>query len=344
MSAEIGPVRPHEVQDWPKLESYLRDQLPKLEGSFSVQQFYGGHANLTYLLCFGDQEMVLRRPPFGKLAPGTHSMSREYRVLSALAPHYDRAPKAYHYCDDDSVIGAPFILMERCEGVIIRRSMAPAFAEMEEVEQSVSKAMIEAMAALHSLDVDQAGLTHLGKPEGYLDRQLAGCAKRWSLAETEPTPGMPAVLERLAKQIPTPQKVSVVHHDIKLDNCQFQPDNPHRVTTILDWDMTTLGDPLLDFGASLSFWPDPLLKGYNKVPVLPQGDFPSKDQLKAWYAEFTGLDLSGFAWYEALSYCKTAVIAQQLYKRYADGATKDQRMAVFGGLAQAMVQLANAKY
>ncbi len=333
-------IRKGEELDWKKLEGYLRETMPNVKGEMNVAQFHGGHANLTYLIKFGNEEFVLRRPPFGKIAPGAHDMKREYRVLSKLYKHLPQAPRAFHLCEDPGIIGAIFVIMERRNGVVVRYQVPDNFKSFENVERRLTNALIRVEASLHNVDVEEAGLTELGKPEGFLNRQLAGWIKRWNLSKIEESSAMDEVYEILSSDIPTPQAVSIVHNDIKFDNCQFQPDNPDEVTSIFDWDMTTLGDPLVDFGVSLSYWPDERTNQFQGLPVMLRGDFPHKDFLKEKYREYSGFDLSNISWYESLAYWKGAVIAQQLYKRYVDGATKDQRMAAFGLSAKALAEIA----
>lgn len=334
-------VRPGEELDWNRLQQYLHGVLPELtRGEMEVSQFHGGHANLTYLLRFGEQEMVLRRPPFGRIAPGAHDMEREYRVLSRLYKYFSPAPRAYHYCADTEIIGAPFVLMERREGLVIRKQLPDGLANLTNAAERVTLAMLRAEADLHTLDVTGTELSSLGKPEGYLERQLAGWKKRWTLSKTEENDTMDRVLDKLGAKVPITQSVGVVHNDIKLDNCQFAVGDPDRVTALFDWDMTTLGDPLLDFATTLSYWPDPELAQYEFLPVFLVGDWPDKKLLRHYYREYTGFSLDQLPWYEALAYVRVAVIAQQLYRRFHDGATKDKRMAYFGESAKVMIQMA----
>lgn len=335
-------IRKGEALDWKNLDDYLRLHMPQLEGDLSVTQFHGGHANLTYLMTFGDKEYVLRRPPFGKIAPGAHDMKREYKVLSKLNKFYTPAPRAYHYCEDVSIIGAPFVILERREGVVIRTKMLDCFAEFENAEERVADAMIKAIADLHLVNYHEAKLDDLGRPEGFLERQLAGWTKRWQLSQTDENGAMADIINWLGQDIPTTQFSSIIHNDIKLDNCQFQPDNPDKVTAVFDWDMCTLGDPLFDFASTLSYWPDHRIDihKYPNLPVTLEGDFPPKDFLIKKYQAYTGLDMSRLKWYEVFAYWKGAVIAQQLFKRYKDGATKDERMELFDVAAQSMADLA----
>ncbi len=341
---EAGAVRTSEALDWQQLRDYLQRHLPDLVAgqAMEVAQFHGGHANLTYLLRFGLTELVLRRPPFGKIAPGAHDMAREYRVLSRLHPHFPRAPKVYHYCEDSSVIGATFVIMERRSGVVVRKRLPDCFAGYQDAAARLSTALLRAAADLHTIPVVATDLADLGQAAGYLQRQLAGWKKRWHLAKTEDNANMDSLLLALEQQMPSSQQVAIVHNDIKLDNCQFQPDNPDEVTAIFDWDMTTIGDPLLDFATTLSYWPDPALLAYDFLPVFLQGTWPDKADLRQQYAAFTGFSLSALPWYEALAFVRVAVIAQQLYRRYHDGATQDVRMAHFGEAAKVMIRMGQA--
>jgi aminoglycoside phosphotransferase (APT) family kinase protein len=325
------------------LENHLRTELSDLAGPFSVAQFHGGHANLTYLLRFGDKELVLRRPPFGKIAPGAHDMRREYKVLSKLWQYFPAAPRAFHLGTNSDIIGSDFIVMERRSGVVVRNRLPEVFQGVDRVEERLSSALMKVCADLHLVEVELADLTDLGKPEDFAIRQLKGWTKRWNLAKLADNPEMDRLAEKLSVDIPAPQRVSIVHGDLKFDNCQFQADDPDRVSSVFDWDMATLGDPLIDLGGLLSFWPDPAVSQEEMPVQLLRGNWPSKQWLKDKYATFSGLDLSRMDWYEAFAYFKTAVIAQQLYSRYAAGDTKDERMEKFGSAARVFAHLGNAK-
>jgi len=258
LAPEIAPVRPGERLDWPRLETWLRrlaELLPGVGGGpLEVLQFPHGSANLTYLLRVGDHELVLRRPPMGQIAPGAHDMKREFKVLSRLWRHFDRAPRAYLFCDDPAVLGADFFVMERRRGEVIRTAIPDAMRACPDVGRRVAFALVDAMAELHALDPRDCDLGDLGRPEGFAGRQVAGWAKRWELAKFDDSPvAMDELHERLVREIPAPSRVSIVHNDLKLDNCQFDPADPDRVASIFDWDMATLGDPLIDLGTLLGY-------------------------------------------------------------------------------------------
>ncbi len=331
---QANEIRKGEDLDWQSLEKYLRSALPnETKGELKVSQFHGGHANLTYLLKFGDQELVLRRPPFGKIAPGAHDMKREYRVLSKLYKVFPEAPRAYLFSDDESIIGSPFVVMERKRGEVVRRTLLDCFKPFDKAEERLTTAMIKAQATLHKLDIEQADLTKLGRPEGFLERQLIGWSKRWELSKTDDNQDMDEVFQILSSSIPKPQAVSIIHNDIKLDNCQFQADDPDKVTAIFDWDMATLGDPLVDFGSTLGYWYEPYFEGHD-MPVSISSTFPNKAFLIEKYAAFTGFSMEQIDWYHAFAYFKGSVITAQLYQRFVNGQTNDERMKKFGNTAK----------
>jgi aminoglycoside phosphotransferase (APT) family kinase protein len=297
-----------------------------------VLQFPNGSANLTYLIRFGDLELVLRRPPFGTLAPGAHDMRREYKVLSRLWKQFDRAPRALLFCDDASVAGADFFVMERCRGEVIRGVIPESMREHRNVGRRIGSALIKAMGEFHLLDPAKCDLSDLGRPDGFVERQVKGWKKRWDLvADPEHDVAMSAVHARLAESIPAAQQISFVHNDLKLDNCMFDPSDPDRVIAFFDWDMTTLGDPLIDLGTLLNYWPDPAddidrdgSRGGH--PGMEKMGLPSRSEVRKIYAEETGLEVSKVGWYEAFAQWKTATVVEQLHHRWVVGDSTDPRM------------------
>jgi aminoglycoside phosphotransferase (APT) family kinase protein len=332
--SDIAPVRDADQLDWERIAVHLRAGLPGLAGAplVPVQQFTNGAANLTYLLRFGDRDLVLRRPPFGSIPPGAHDMKREWRVLSRLWRHYDRAPRAYLFCDDHAVAGADFFVMERRDGAVVRGEIPATMAAQSRVGHRLGLALVDAMADLHLLEPGAAEMGDIGKPDGFVARQVSGWRKRWELAEPlardDVRAPMAAVGDRLARTLPPPQRVSIVHNDLKLDNCAFDPADPDRVRAIFDWDMTTVGDPLVDLGTLLNYWPDPA-----DPPEVRRGShdgmramgLPTRAEVTARYVARTGLDPAPVAWYEAFGQWKTAVVVQQLHNRWRQGASADPR-------------------
>ena len=346
--AELAAVRPGEHLDWVALEAYLRahlgalDDAPTLDGPMVVEQFPNGSANLTYLLRFGALELVMRRPPFGVIAPGAHDMRREFRVLSKLWRHWDKAPRGYLFCDDHDIIGSDFVVMERRVGEVIRLVVPQSMLHHHDIGQRVGLALVDAMAEMHLLDPVTCGVGDLGRPDGFVARQVNGWKQRWDLVRPEAddpattaavaaaVPVMDDVYEMLLRSIPPSQRASIVHNDLKLDNCQFVASDPDRVGAIFDWDMATLGDPLIDLGTLLGYWPDPSdpPDSPRGTPALAQIGLPTRKDVTQRYVERTGFDAGPIAWHEACARWKTAVVVQQLYRRWARGESTDERMSL----------------
>ncbi len=333
-------IRPGEALETERLEPYLRDRLPGAEGPFDVRQFGGGHANLTYHLRFGDREFVLRRPPFGPLPKGGHDMQREYRVLSKLYASFPLAPRAFLLCTDHAVIGADFVVMERRHGTVIRRSLPPYFDGNLEARGRLSENFVDTLAALHTVDYAAAGLADLGKPDGYLTRQLSGWTERWHVAATPDQTDAETLIARLVADPPRSGAPGLVHNDYKLDNAIVSSDDPTELVAILDWDMSTIGDPLTDLGNVLGLWlepGDPPTFGSSTMPTDVPG-FYTRADVVARYAEKTGRDCSRAAWYHAFSVFRYAVIAQQIYARFVRGATNDERFRDFATYVTLLVR------
>lgn len=309
-------------------------------------QFPGGSANLTYLLRFADTELVLRRPPFGVVAPGAHDMRREYRVLSRLWRVFDRAPQAYVFCDDHDVVGSDFVVMERRHGDVVRDELPTSMVGLPEIGRRLGFALIDAMAELHLLDPADAGLGELGRPEGFAARQVAGWRTRWELVRPDDGPPlMDELPERLSSSVPAPTRVSIVHNDLKLDNCQFAPGQPDRVASIFDWDMTTLGEPLVDLGTLLNYWPDPAdgpdeqWRGHAGLAAM---GLPSRAEVLERYAARTSISVATADWYMAFAHWKTGVVIQQLHNRWLRGESTDPRMATIADRLPALAATASA--
>jgi len=343
MSEDTIQVRPDEQFDEEKLAEYLRGQLPGSENPLTVRQFGGGAANLTYLLDYGTHEYVLRRPPLGPVAKSAHDMSREYRVLSRLYRAFPYAPRAFLYCEDRDVIGADFFVMERRRGVVVRRSLPPEFAGMPDAPRRMSAALVDALAEFHAVDYAAIGLGDLGKPAGFIERQVKGWYKRWLAAKTTDLPEMEAVYHWLRDNLPQTTQFSLVHNDYKLDNVMLAADDPGRVAAIFDWDMCTLGDPLSDLGALLTYWTEPDDPPYlQAAAMMPAGDlgFMSRAELVQRYAQQSGRSVADIRFYHALGVFRVVVIIAQIYIRYARGQTQDERFAAFEMMMPLMARAA----
>lgn len=341
----VSPVRSGDELDWASIGRWLTTSVPELSGPLSVLQFPHGRANLTYLIEVDGTRLVLRRPPFGTLAPGAHDMKREYRVLSRLWRGYDRAPRAYAFTEDPSVAGADCFVMEYRSGEVIRNELPDSMRDYPDLGRRLLFALTDAMADLHLTDPEECELDDLGRPRGFLSRQVSGWARRWELAAPEDAdPLMADVGRRLADTLPETQWHGFVHNDLKIDNCQFDPSDPDRVRSVFDWDMTTLGDPLADVGTLLHYIPrddDPpeLQGGVNYPPELV---LPTQAEVAARYAERTGTDVSGIGWYLAFARWKTATIYQQLANRALRGESQDVRSAELGETVPALARSASA--
>lgn len=346
--SDVAPVRPGERLDTAALEAWLwprlAEVLPEVAGPLTVLQFPGGSANLTYLLRIGQRELVLRRPPMGEIAPGAHDMKREYRVLSRLWRRFDRAPRAYLFCDDRAVLGVDFFVMERRCGEVIRDELPASMRGVPGVARRVAFALVDAMAELHAVDPASCDLADLGKPAGFVERQLSGWAKRWDLAKFEHSPrAMDELHQRLLAGLPPLSRVSIVHNDLKLDNCQFDPANPDRVASIFDWDMATLGDPLIDLGTLLNYWPDAsdteeTARGTR--PGLARMGLPGRAEIVERYARTSGVEVGAVPWWEAFALWKTVVVVQQLHRRWVRGESTDARMQHIADRIPAMIAAA----
>jgi len=329
----VAPVRPGQDLDWNAIAAYLRNSIEGLDDELAVQQFPKGWANLTYLLTFGTRRLVLRRPPFGTIAPGAHDMAREHMTLSHLWRAFPPAPQSFLHCEDESVIGAQFFVMEYREGVGIWDEIPKSMQHHTDVGRRVGFAIVEAMADLHRVDPASCGLAELGRPQGFVERQVGGWRKRWNLvAPADGLADMRTAAERLVGSVPLSARHAILHNDVKLDNCQFDPEDPDRIRTMFDWDQATLGDPLIDLGILLNYWPDDSDSADHGAGTagLETIGLPSRDAIVQRYSDSTGSDVSRIRWYESFATWKTAIVRQQLYARYLQGDTTDERMTTLG--------------
>ncbi|GMR02984.1 MAG: phosphotransferase family protein [Acidimicrobiia bacterium] len=334
--SDTAPIRPEERFDESRVSNYLRKHLPELFPCDEVlfDQFPGGAANLTYRArCVDGAEYVLRRAPLGPVARGGHDMEREHRVLSRLWRSFDLAPRAYHYCQDPDVMGKPFFVMERRHGYVVRKTWPSTFVDDRVKQRTVAESLVDALADLHGVNPSSVGLETLGRPVGFIDRQIAGWTDRWFAAATRPVGDMEAVSSLLAEGVPDPQRVAILHNDYKLDNAMIDEDG--SLVAVFDWDMATLGDPLVDVGTLLAYWVQPddptyLVFGANAVAI---GEVMPKEAVRERYASRSGLELANINYHEALALFRIAVIIEQIYARYVAGQTSDSRFGEFETIA-----------
>lgn len=323
-------VRKGEELDIEKLEPFLQEQLNMPGAPLSIEQFPGGFSNLTYLIRLGDTGFVLRRPPFGAKIKSAHDMGREYKILNALSTSYSKAPKPLLYTEDESVIGAPFYVMERVQGVILRPKMPKGMAPAPEVMKEVAVSLIDTFADLHAVDYQAVGLGDLGRPEGYVERQVSGWTKRYFKSKTDELTEIEKVASWLADNQPGESGTALIHNDFKYDNVVLDSSDWTQIIAVLDWEMSTIGDPLMDFGTSLGYWvtsddPD-WLHALALSPTILPGN-PDRTEVVRMYAEKSGRDLSDVVFYYVYGLFKIAVIVQQIYYRYKHGYTQDPRFA-----------------
>ncbi|GAB4034349.1 phosphotransferase family protein [Spirosoma jeollabukense] len=338
------PVRTGEELDLTRLNEYLAEQVPAVGLVLEVRQFAGGFSNLTYWLKTAAGEYVLRRPPAGANIKGGHDMGREFRVLSLLRGQYEKIPDPIVYCGSTDVLGVPFYIMERVPGIILRASMAPTLKLAPALMRQLSEALVDNLVAIHGLDIQTSGLIQLGKPEGYVQRQVEGWNRRYRTAETDKIPDMDHVGDWLQQNYSAEQAPAFLHNDYKFDNVLLAPDPTTGEPTpvikgVLDWEMATVGDPLMDLGATLAYWSEatdsPAYKNFN-LTWLP-GNL-TRQEVVARYAERSGRDLTSILFYYVFGLYKNAVIAQQIYARWKQGHSQDAR---FGHLLPMIIELAN---
>ncbi len=331
------PVRPGEELDQTALRRYLiaalsADQLEENQ-TLEIRQFPGGHSNLTYLIRYGAREFVLRRPPVGPVAPTAHDMPREYRLLSVIHPRFPLAPKPVVLCEDTSIIGVPFYLMERRRGFIVRSKLPDAFAEDFELRRRLSENVVDTLIALHKVDIHSSGIVEMGKPAGFVTRQVRGWADRWQRSRTTELAEMDEVIGWLNQRFPQENilDATIVHNDFKLDNVMLDEQRPSRVIALLDWEMCAVGDPLIDLGLFLSYW---TMKGSGDQnsslrAITNAPGWLRREEIIERYEKATGRNLSQIVFYETFARFKVAVVIQQIYFRYVKGQTRDERFRNF---------------
>jgi aminoglycoside phosphotransferase (APT) family kinase protein len=341
-------VRAGEEIDAAALDAFLARELTDwsaLPGALEIQQFPSGYSNLTYLLRKGRAELVLRRPPFAVQVKGGHDMAREFRVLTGLEGVYAAAPRPLAYCEDEGVIGAPFYVMERRRGLVLRRELPERLAGDPDLMRRMCLALVDNLASLHAVDTTAAGLDGLGKPEGYVRRQVEGWIGRWQKAKTDEVPEIERIAGWLVERMPPDGDATLVHNDYKFDNVMLDPEDPTRIVAVLDWELCTRGDPLMDLGTTLGYWveagDDPAWQAMAFGPTMAPGA-PSRHELAERYAERTGRDVSNMVYYYCFALLKIAVIVQQIFYRYHKGFTRDPRFARLDAVVAALGRTAVA--
>ncbi len=326
-----------------EIETFLKDHFSGLTGELTVQQFPSGHSNLTYLLKIGENEFVLRRPPFGTKAKSAHDMGREFRMLKALRPVFPYCPRPLVYTEDTSIIGCPFYIMERIQGIILRKDLPAGMTLTRSQARDLCEAMLDVQIKLHSIDYNKIGLGDYGIPEGYARRQVEGWTRRYRGALTPDAPDFEEGMEWLLEKIPEDsERPTIVHNDFKFDNVVLDEKFPTRIIGVLDWEMATVGDPLMDVGNSLAYWiqPDdpPEMELLRLMPTHLEGMY-SRSELIERYAVKSGREFGNASFYYCFGLFRLAVIAQQIYYRFFNGQTKDVR---FGMLIHAVRALEKA--
>ncbi|QOR68345.1 phosphotransferase family protein [Cytobacillus suaedae] len=339
------PVRKGEELNRTELEIFLREKIESLPmGELEIEQFGAGHSNLTYQLRIADWTAVLRRPPLGPVAPKAHDMNREFRILSELYKVYQAAPRPYVYSEDESVVGSPFFIMERKHGIVLDTEFPDYITPTKDMCRQLSDIMVDELVKLHDIDFTQTGLTNMIQPEGFMERQVHGWISRYERSKTDEIREVEILKEWMVKNIPLSQTPTVIHYDFKLNNAMFSEDLT-RMVGLFDWEMSTVGDPLADLGAAMSYWiqsdDDEMLKrGLGKPPVTVQEGFYTRDEFVGEYAKKSGRDVSSMNFYLTFAYFKLAVICQQIYYRYKKGQTNDQRFAKFNYTVKSLIQYA----
>jgi aminoglycoside phosphotransferase (APT) family kinase protein len=340
----VNPVRPGEELPSDRLLAYLQNHLPEIQGTLIIKQYPAGFSNLTYLLKAGPHELVLRRPPIGAKIKTAHDMGREYRILSHLYPVYKKVPRPLLFCDDESILGAPFYVMERVNGIILRAKPPEDIHLSPETMRGLSHTFVENLAEIHEVDYDAAGLGDLGAPQGYVKRQVEGWTRRYQNARTGDVLSIEQLSRWLLQHLPADsERSALIHNDYKYDNLVLSPDNLTEVVAVLDWEMATIGDPLMDLGTSVGYWVeknDPEeWQRYGFGLTSLRGSF-TRNELLDHYSKRTGRRIDNPVFYFAYGLLKIAVIVQQIYFRYQKGLTRDPRFSQLGNLVKACGTLA----
>jgi aminoglycoside phosphotransferase (APT) family kinase protein len=332
------PVRAGEGIDEEALGRYLTQQLPGLVTPLTITQFPGGASNLTYLVESGDREWVLRRPPPGARHKAAHDVLREARIMRALKPEFPFVPRVDVLCEDTAIIGTEFYLMERLRGVILRRDLPGGLALSPEQARALCHAVLDCLVRLHGVDVQAAGLSGFGRGEGYVKRQIEGWAEWFAKAHTDDVPDYAEVIRWLRANMPASEsRICLIHNDFRFDNVVLDASQGLVPIGVLDWEMATLGDPLMDLGASLAYWIEaddpPELRAMRRQPTHLPGML-TRREVVAYYRQATGSSIQDMTFYEVYGLFRLAGIGQQIYARYRKGEAKNPEFERFGDIVR----------
>ena len=342
---EAGKVRDENAFDPAKILPFLKEHVPGLtEGPLELKQFQGGASNITYQLNVGDKKLILRRPPAGTKPKSGHDMGREFRVMKALAPHFP-CPRVYAYTEDVSLIGAPFYVMEKVEGIILRRDLPKELSYSPAQARQLCLNLIDTLIKLHSLDYQAIGLGDLGHPEGYVARQVSGWCDRFEKAWTDDVPKCTELMAWIKAHTPADApRPGLIHNDYRFDNAILSPVDRQTIIGVLDWEMCTIGDPLMDLGGVLAYWIQPGDPQHMQAVRMQPSNLPgmlTRDEIVAYYAEKTGRSIPNYDFYYVFGLFRLAVIAQQIYYRWKLGQTKNPRFQAFGMFVAVLSKVAD---
>ena len=343
MNNEAQKVREEDSLDKEKLAHYLTKHLSQdiLAEELEIKQFKGGASNLTYQLEWNNQKVILRTAPKGANIKSAHDMVREYNVISKIRPHFAYAPKTIHLCEDKEIIGRAFYLMQKIEGIIPRKEFPIPLCSSQATK--ISQELIDVHIKLHEIDIEKTGLVELGYPQGYIERQILGWNKRYKNARLKDSLQANELMQWLQDHMPNDGVSSVIHNDYKLDNVVLSETEPTKIIAVLDWEMTTIGSPLMDLGCSLAYWIEkddsPAMQAIRMMPTSIDGMMTRKE-IVAYYCDKRNISIDNFDYYYIFGLFRLAVIVQQIYYRYAQGKTSNPAFKNFGKLAAVLIQQA----
>jgi len=330
------------------ISRYFATHVPGGDVPLSVSLLSGGRSNLTYLVTGGENRWVLRRPPLGHVLPTAHDMAREFKVLSGLQHTDVPAPTPIALCEDESVNGMPFYVMDYREGVIVGEDLPPGFATTEDERRRMSLALVDTLVKLHAVDYEAVGLGNFGRPQGYLERQVRRWTEQWNRSKTRELPAIEEVAHRLARAIPESPAPAIVHGDYRFGNMFLDPNDPGRVIAVLDWEMATLGDPLSDLGYTLGYWGEvndtpAMIEARTASKVTAKPGFLTRDEVVQEYARRSGRNVDNIEFYEVLAYYKLAIIVEGIHARHLAGETVGEGFEGYAERAATLAHVALAR-